>query len=210
MEEARPIFYRMTGTDKLYHISRVANIPMSTLSAWNRLLNNEAPVGKTLLVGWVRYDATPVLPSKAMTSSFPVPPGIKKDTPKYLMGPIDTAKAPSVEPSPIVNPTLAQLWKEQTVDGSSAVTEKGSVGFYTASAKAAGANIYAFSNTAARGTIMQVRNLNNGRIIYVKVLGPLPETKAFAGCILGLSSEAKSALGVRETKAFCELSYVGY
>ena len=58
--------------------------------------------------------------------------------------------------------------------------------------------------------VMQVRNLNNGRTIYVKILGPLPDTKQYAGCVLGLSSGAKGALGVRETKAFCEMSYAGY
>ena len=36
------------------------------------------------------------------------------------------------------------------------------------------------------------------------------ETKQYAGCVLGLSSGAKGALGVRETKAFCEMSYAGY
>jgi LysM repeat protein len=211
MEEARPIFYRMTATDKLYHISREANISMSTLSAWNRLSNNEAPPGKMLLVGWVRYDATPIAPpAAAMTSNSQIPAIVRHDTPKYVMGSIDTFSLPPVEPPVVINPTLGQLWKEQTVDGANAVVEKGSVGFYTVTGHAAGANIFAFSNTAPRGTVMRVRNLNNGHYIYVKVLGPLPDTKPFAGCILGLSNAAKSALGVRETKAFCELSYMGY
>jgi len=88
--------------------------------------------------------------------------------------------------------------------------EKGTAAFYAITSPAAGAADYAFHNNAARGAVIRVKNINNGRVVFVKVLGPLPSTKQYAGCIIGLSDKAKALLGVHDTKAFCELSYGGY
>jgi hypothetical protein len=126
------------------------------------------------------------------------------DTPKYLLQPfgdtIHTAATPQKSP-------LEIKWEEQTLSGQNATTEKVTVGFFTTGKNA---GVYAFHTIAPRGTILRVRNLNNDRIVYVKVLGPLPLTAAFKGCALGLSSDAKALLGVRDTKAFCEISYLSY
>lgn len=105
---------------------------------------------------------------------------------------------------------IQQKWMEQTADGANVKVEKGTAGFFNIPGNVKGSAIYAFHSIAARGSIIQVRNTNNGKVIYVEVLGPLPDTKQYAGCIIGLSDRAKTALGVRERKAFCELSYAGY
>ncbi|MEO6831557.1 MAG: hypothetical protein ABI378_04640 [Chitinophagaceae bacterium] len=101
-------------------------------------------------------------------------------------------------------------WETQTDSGQNAIQEKGTAGFFPMNGHAVGAGIYAFHSTAARGTVIRVRNLNNNAVAFVKVLGPLPDSKRFSGCIIGLSDKIKTALGVQENKAFCELSYVGY
>lgn len=125
------------------------------------------------------------------------------DTAKYVMPPFgDTAHMAALQKSP-----LELKWEEQTSLGQNATIEKATAGFFTTGRNA---GVYAFHATAARGTILKVRNLNNDRIVYVKVLGPLPQTTAFRGCTLGLSSDAKALLGVRDTKAFCEISYLSY
>ncbi len=102
---------------------------------------------------------------------------------------------------------LQLLWEEQTLTGTAALTEKATAGFFSTGK---GAGIYAFHNTAPRGAVMQVKNLNNDRTIYVKVLGPIPATKPFRGCTLALSNAAKVSLDVRDFKAYCEISYMGY
>jgi hypothetical protein len=105
---------------------------------------------------------------------------------------------------------MQQLWEDQTAGGKNVVVEKGSAGFYNLTVHNAEASYFAFHNVAAKGTIMKIRNLNNGKMIYVKVIGPLPAGKQFYGCNLGLSDVAKQALGVRENKMFCEMLYAGY
>ena len=201
-DSAKPIYYRFLAGDKLSHISRMGSVSQQSLAQWNSLIPGSLPVGKVLLVGWVRCAP------QSMIAISPVPPFMPKDTtPKYLFQPADTTIGPSKADIPL---TLKQLWHEQTLDGQNVVTEKGSAGFFSINIRSPRAAEYAFHNAAARGTVIRVRNMNNGRTIYVKVLGPLPDAKQYAGCILGLSNGAKAALGVQETKAFCELSYAGY
>ena len=212
-DEAKPIYYTIAADDKLYRISRKAGVSQRMLSVWNHLPGNEPAVGSKLLVGWVRFDATPVTPPGINPRIVPAQPqsGMKvtqQDTPKYVFQPVADTNGSATKPD--APPTLAQQWAQETADGMNARHEKGSAGFFSLNSTTTGASVYAFHNTAARGTIIQVRNLNNDRVIYVKVLGPMPETKQYAGCIIGLSSSAKAALGIRETKAFCELSYLGY
>jgi hypothetical protein len=55
--------------------------------------------------------------------------------------------------------------------------------------------------------VVKVFNPGSGKTIYVKVLGPLPDTKLYANSIIGISSGAKEALGVTDNRTWCELSY---
>lgn len=105
---------------------------------------------------------------------------------------------------------LKDLWEDQTMGGKNVVIEKGSGGFYNLTVNTDEAPWLAFHNSASKGSVIRVRNLNNGKVIFVKVIGPLPAGKHFYGCILGLSNVAKQALGVHENKVFIEMNYAGY
>ena len=163
--------------------------------------------------------STPVRSFPAQPVQKPV---VRADTPKYVM----QQQQPPVRTEPVQQPeempdtavsepvphpqTIDELFKEQTQDGQNVVWEKGSAAFFGLTGQAKGAAVFAFHNKAAKGAVIRVKNMNNGRIVYVKVLGPLPMTKQYYNCIIGLSNSAKAALGVRDAKAFCELSYAGY
>lgn len=128
----------------------------------------------------------------------------KTDTPLYLMPAFGTDTTRQLLPK---KSALELLWEQQTVGGQNAITEKATAGFYSTGA---GAGVYAFHDTAPRGSVLRVKNLNNDRVIYVKVLAPIPVTKQFKGCTLGLTNSAKAALGAHDAKIFCEISYMGY
>ena len=206
MSEVRPLYYRAAVDDRLKAVARRAGLSAAALADRNGMGKDDQLAGRVLLVGWVRYDATPMGAGLSPTDPLPVMRATS-DAPKFIPPPSEdtllAAAAPKVA-------SLSQLYKEQTFDGKNVVTERGSAGFFPLASSSSGAAVYAFHNTAAKGSVMIVRNLNNGKAIYVKVLGPLPETSAFAGCIVGLSNQAKAALGVRERKAFCELTYPAY
>lgn len=129
------------------------------------------------------------------------------DTPKYIMPAMGENNSGADTAARIPKSPLEILWEEQTVAGANALTEKVTAGFFNT---AGNAGIYAFHTIAPRGTVLKVKNLNNDRVIYVKVLGPLPLTNQFKGCSLGLSNAAKAALAARDSKVFCEISYMGY
>jgi LysM repeat protein len=230
MADARSLYYKVKSEDNLYRISRHAGLPQRTLVQWNNLQSNEVTLGQKLLVGWVLYDATQIAapaatvpPAQVTVATLPV------RKPAEVVRPVPARPAPSNTPPvsevvlPVTSPmadtnigtpqpvvTLQDLFEEQTMQGQNIVWEKGAAAFFSMTTQAKGASVYAFHNKAAKGSVIRVKNMNNGRIVYVKVLGPVPMTKQYHNCIIGLSSSAKAALGVRDDKAFCELSYAGY
>jgi hypothetical protein len=203
MDTARPLYYRVTVGDNIYQISNMAGQPAEILSAWNGAFIGHPLPGRVLLIGWLHYDPVSIKTGPA-TILRTEQPG--DDTAEYIQMPPELVATTKAD----IPQALEALWQEQTLDGQNVVIEKGTAGFFSINGNASGADVYAFHNAAARGTVMRVRNINNGRTIYVKVLGPVPETKQYAGCVLGLSDKAKAALGVQETKMFCEMSYAGY
>ncbi len=218
--EARSLYYKVTADDNLYSISRHAGVPQRALVQWNNLSGNEATPGKKLLVGWVLYDATqigmsvtanpsPTIKSTTQVVAPSVPSTTAVEIPRLATTTVGMPDSPADAPAqPVV--TLKDLFEEQTMQGQNLVWEKGTAGFFSVNATAKGASVYAFHNKAARGSIIRVKNMNNGKIVFVKVLGPMPNTKQYYNCVIGLSGSAKAALGARDDKAFCELSYAGY
>lgn len=131
--------------------------------------------------------------------------------PKYLISAPPDTQQMRVDTGSVAHKSALELeWDTQTDTGRIAVVEKGTAGFFPIHMPTAGAGIYAFHLSAAKGTIIRVRNLNNDSVVFVKVLGPLPDAKRYAGCVIGLSNKIKAALGARDSKAFCELSYISY
>ena len=66
----------------------------------------------------------------------------------------------------------------------------------------------ALHKTAAVGTIMQVRNIMNGQSVYVRVIGPLPDTGENSNILVRLSSRAVQRLATPDQRFRVETSYV--
>lgn len=66
----------------------------------------------------------------------------------------------------------------------------------------------ALHKTAAVGTIMQVRNIMNGQSVYVRVIGPLPDTGENNNILVRLSSRAVQRLATPDQRFRVETSYV--
>ena len=98
-------------------------------------------------------------------------------------------------------------YMKQTHNESKITTEKGPAVFFDM-AGGHGSNVFfGFHNSVPRGTIIKVFNPGTGKAIYVKILGPMPETKQYYNSIMGINSDAKEALGVRDTRMWCDLSF---
>lgn len=203
---ARPLYYHAKGGDDLYRISRNSNVQQRTIQQWNSLNGNDVTAGQTLFVGWVAYDASQVafpapVPTPATTNVIPAKPVASPDTMTNIVKPnVDTAR-------PTAATEFENLYNTQTGDNTNITTEKGPAVFFDMPGKA-GNTYYAFHNITPRGTIIKVSNPGNGKTIYVKVIGPLPETKLYANSLIGISGAAKAALSDgAEEKVWCELSF---
>ncbi len=108
-----------------------------------------------------------------------------------------------------------KVYMQQTAGERYVIEEKGSAVFFETPNKvksrygndAKNTLIYAFHNLAKRGTIIKVYNPGTDKYVFVKVMGPLPETKQYYNSLIGIGDDAKEILGIIEDKAWVELKY---
>lgn len=199
--DEKELYYHAQERDNLFRIAQYAGVKQRQLQEWNGLPDNNIYPGQTLFVGWVLYDATNPIVSPA-----------NKITVKQTNVPDEVIQTNL--PDTAVRNTNTVLeentFSSQTNNGINVVTEKGKVVFFdmVGKVKSKGGNIYyAFHATAPRGRVIKVYDPGTDKTVYAKVLGPLPQTKQYAGAIMGISAGAKKVLGVNENKAWCEISY---
>ncbi|WP_165836465.1 LysM peptidoglycan-binding domain-containing protein [Taibaiella soli] len=212
--ETRPLFRHVKTDDQLSSLARIMGVSQRSLQEWNHLPDNAVTPGSTLLIGWIMYDATdmqlPVSTTPKTTNavksvaSLPIPSTAVETTRAVI--PADTLRlADTMVATPKSN--AMALFDEQTSNGQNITTEKGAAVFFDGQSKSKGEPYFAFFNNAPKGTIIKVFNPGNEKVIYVKVLGPMPQTKQYYNALIGISSYGRNALGVNETKVWCELSY---
>lgn len=181
--------YKVDLHDDIGLVSTYSGVTKSQMRSWNNLKGNTIKPGQILFVGWIkmiRKDTT----NPATLKAYPSAKKLQAKEPgrKAVPGPLDS------------------LFNRQTNSGLNVLTEKGTAVFFEHRGHSGGA--IAFHNTMPRGTVIKVVNPSNGKSVFVKVLGAIPETKQYSNAIIGISSEAKEALGVMENKAWVELTYM--
>lgn len=231
--EMRPFYHRLKAGESLKKIAKNSNISQHKLLEWNNMTTGNIYEGEILLTGWILFDATnsnyteivkseptakPTPPTTISqqpntntvthpASNLPVPP--PPYHPNKATDSTYTIVIPSKTPTDSTDENKSEveiLYDSQTMNGVNAVSEKGPAAFF----KSNNANpsfYYAFHNTAAKGSIIKVKNLNNGKVVFVKVLGHIPATGQYYNCIIGISGKARAALGATGEKMWCELSY---
>lgn len=184
------LYYHVAAKDEIGILSTYAGIMKSDMRTWNNLKGNTLTIDQVLFIGWVKMMDKDTANPESLTA-YPEPK-------KKVVVVVDTTKVP-------VPGGLDTVYNRQTNNGLNVLTEKGTAVFFEKTGKN---NIYyAFHNETPRGSIIKVSNPGSGKTIYVKVIGPIPDTKLFANCIIGICNAAKDALGITDSKAWCELSY---
>jgi LysM repeat protein len=209
--KSKPIYFRVGEEDDLRSISRMFNVAQSAIQRWNNLASPDIETDKILQVGWIAYDNTqvpfaentvPVVNSPVKATTLPKTGTVKKISDTLMNKSVKAADTNSVaEPS-----AFEQLYYQQTA-GVSVTEESGAAVFYPLKTKAGPGVYYALHNTAIKGSILKLMNPANGKIIYAKVIGTLPNLKEYHNAIVGLSSNAISAMGARDQRMFCKLKY---
>lgn len=206
--------------------------PVSQAHAQEIKMGSPEPLKKTVVVNGKPENITvkTITPTKPVTQAAPpvkptvvtVPekkPGsivVSQDQNKAVKPPMiividgDTVKNEIAEPVDTLS-EVEHLYMSQTNEEQNVQEEKGPAVFYPSASKSRQDIYYAFHNTAPRGTIIKVHNPGTDKTIFVKVIGTIPSTKLYHNSVIGITSQAKEELGVRnEEKAWCVLSYRGF
>ncbi len=184
----RELYYNVGPKDDIGIIASYAGITKAEMRNWNNLHGNTLTIGQTLFVGWLKMIGRDTSNPGSELAYPPMRKKIAADSNKVtVLGGLDT------------------VFNRQTNNGMNVLNEKGTAVFFEKPGK--NPVYYAFHNATQRGSVIKVYNPGTNKTIYVKVLGPIPNTKLYSNCIIGICNAAKEALGITENKAWCELSY---
>jgi LysM repeat protein len=199
-----PARYTVAKGETLFGIARRYNLSPAELMQLNHLpTGGSVRVGQELLLRAAEAGAAPV-------AATPAPARTPADTPAAAPAPrvnpnapaqiatITTAKEPEAEAPETRTPTRA----------SEVVTRVTESGMAAAIANSGTDKYLALHKTAPVGTIMQVKNQMNGQSVYVRVIGPLPDTGENNNMLVRLSPRAVQKLGTADSKFRVETSYV--
>ena len=202
----KPIYLRATRRWNMDDLSKQLGVTQRLLEEWNGAIPDAVEKGTVVKVGWISVGGVVVNGNEP----DPRASGEQTSSSPSITWPDTAIVIEMPAPAPVL-PPMQQAFLDQTAGGTMVTTEKGPVAFFPARGGTIKGVHYAFHNTAARGSVIRVHNPGTGRTVYVKVLGPLPGTKQYAGAILGVSIAAKEELGVRgDARAWCEVSHAGY
>ena len=192
----------------LYSISRQHNVSVEDIKQWNNLKDNNISVGTELIVG--KGLATPT--KKPVYTPEPDDEMTKAKPTETASTASSTTASTSVTTSTPATPVAANERAEETSEAENAasgVKKMVESGMAEMIDPKADTNKYlALHKSAPVGTIMQVKNAMNGQVVYVRVIGKLPDTGANEKVIVRISKKAYQKLGAVDQKFRVEVSYM--
>jgi LysM repeat protein len=208
-----PARYTVARGETLFGIARRYNLSPAELMQLNHLpAGGSVRVGQEILLRAAGAGAAPTAsatPSPAVATPAP--------TPAAPARPLEPIIAPKVNPSAPAQIATVTTTKEKDADSSEnraptraseVVTRVTESGMAAAIGNSGTDKYLALHKTAPTGTIMQVRNQMNGQSVYVRVIGPLPDTGENQNMLVRLSPRAVQKLGTSDSKFRVETSYV--
>jgi hypothetical protein len=225
-ESLIPVYHVVDDKEWMFKISSVYNdVPVTSLEKWNKIKRDDVKKGTPLIVGYlkVKTDLSPLAigissnPATAVATEQAGKTSKQADVPaqplyKTVPPVTNTATAvliPVSNTSEKINNYATThsnggfFSADYTGGGKSA---NGQAGTFKSTSGWTDGKYYALMNSAAVGTIIRVSGMN-GKTIYAKVLGQLPEMKESNGLLIRISNAASAELGLGEGKFAVEVKY---
>ncbi len=196
------LLHQAMKKETLYSISKKNNTDVASLMRWNHLNDPVIQEGQWLIVGYKNQETEISGPlnretaGNATNSTKSVASSHEENTKKPSI--LDSSSASKEVTSPAIDSVAAAF-------SSMEVVEKGIATWV--SSETDNGNFYALHATAAIGTEMMVKNLMNGKIVTVKVIGKVPATSINEKVLIKISASAAKTLGVLDEKFLVELAY---
>ncbi len=194
--------------ETLFAISRKYNISIDQIKEWNELSGSGISRGQRLKVGVIE-------PGENSSSPVVTESEVDVENDSDLQGKeVEEVEEVKVEEEPeektrepeVVN--TADRNKPRTVGTGDykRLVEDGLASLIDGSTESK--KYLALHRTAKVGTIMQIRNEMNNRVVFVRVLGKLPETGDNKNVLIRLSKAAYDRLGAINKNFRVEISYI--
>ncbi len=190
------------ANETLYSIAKKYGVTVEDLKAWNDLKDNSIKKGMVLLIN----------PDKKTLKE------LKKDEPVKPVVTTPTVTAPPKQPEPAteempsdaqeenlsLSALIKQFGNQQKVG--TPQTVKGTADLMASSSNSA-TTYFAMHKTAPIGTILKIKNLENSKVTYAKVIGKLPEIEENKNVMLRVSMGVAKAIGMGYGKVYVEMDY---
>ncbi|MEN8248233.1 MAG: LysM peptidoglycan-binding domain-containing protein [Bacteroidota bacterium] len=189
-------YHVVQAGEGLYAVARIYNIPVDSLVAWNRLESSALNLGQELMVGSAGGGRPSVISPKPMPKVEPREQVVEVDEQVQ-----EEAVVVSEEPAP--TPEVSQLpergesvKKRESGMAASIVGESG------------GETYLAMHRNLPVGTLVAVRNEMNNQVVFVRIVGKLPDTGINEKIIIRLSGSAVKQLRAIDPKFRVEISFM--
>ncbi|MFZ2905099.1 MAG: LysM peptidoglycan-binding domain-containing protein [Cyclobacteriaceae bacterium] len=185
--------HTVAAKETLYSITRQYGISVQQLKDWNNLQNDELKIGQVLYVTQPMYSQ----------STATVNPATQNQPPVVQTQPVVAVVAPVV--APVAETPAPTIKISENVRGSDEIIESGLAELIEGTE--GNRKYLALHRTAPTGTILKIRNEMNGREVFVRVMGPLPNTALTDKIIIRISKSAYDRLGAIDQRFRVEVTY---
>lgn len=214
------VYHPVKPGETLFSISKTYNVTADEIRKWNGIEGNSLKSGQQLIVGYLPAPKSEEVKSKAENQSAAIAEkqvaaadkNITKAPETKGAEPVSKTEKPviaSIEKSGVPLPEPVISTKEISKSGGkilSQVTESGICAWISESDNQS-SKFYALHRTAPMGTIIKVTNKMNGKSVFVKVVGVLPDTGENDKVIIKISDTAVERLGALDRHFQVDLSY---
>lgn len=219
-ESLVPVYHVVGDKEWIFKISSTYNdVPVTSLEKWNKIKRDDVRKGTSLIVGFLKVK-TDLSPLAFGVSSNPAVSSATDLQNKSLQTANQTTSA-----SNSVSGTASAIPVSNTSErpnnyasthsnggffstdyGGSGKSTGGMAGTFKSTSGWTDGKYYALMNGVPVGAIIRVSG-SNGKTIYAKVLGQLPEMKESTGLLIRISNAASAELGLGEGKFPVDVKY---
>jgi LysM repeat protein len=223
------VFHKVAKGETMYGLSRKYAVPMAIFKNWNSLTGDTLKLEQLYTIGFIEKSKT--VPQDVKVKPAPTPKPVIPHATKPLT--IDTVTfvkpitqkpraTDTVVPKPISSNTnfvlpstdtsriennFKELYMVQSRNNKDTAQVRGACLSFPSNNTNASNKYFVFFNNAPKGTIVKLKNIFNQKVIYAKVLGPLPGLKDDVKAVAKIDESARNALGFKERKFWIEISY---
>jgi LysM repeat protein len=216
------ILHQVKSKETMYAISKLYNVSIEEIKKWNNLSTTDLNLDAVIKILKPKTVETKnVLPKQANISNLnkeetkKIEETIVKSTAKTTIPiaevkeqklNIDTPKNENVV-TEIKTLTLSEQFAIQKKENS-IINKKATGAPMNTSDLSINNTFFALHKTAKIGSIIKIKNLENNKISYAKIIGTLPEIDENKNVMIRLSLGVRNAINMGKGKAYLEMEYV--